>query len=164
MEILNTITQLMIIITLLSVTILLITIRNKTQYNRRILDRPARTLSDTIDLIDEFIKHEFDNYRIMNLEHKNLEYINAELENKIINEVLAQVMTRMSTNILQTLSLYYAKSAVEEVITEKVYFEVTVYVYTINTTYVPSQQEKQMKKNKIMEKLKEINNMNNMDM
>lgn len=163
MEILNAITQLMIIISLLSVTILIITIRNKTQYNRRILDRPARTLTDVVDLVDEFIKREFDNYRIMNLEYKNYEYINSELEHKIINEVLKQVMTRMSTNILQTLSLYYSKSAVEEVITEKVYFEVTVYVYNINNTYIESPQEKQAKKNKIMEQLKEINARNNMD-
>ena len=77
----------------------------------------------------------------MNLEHKNYEHINTELEQQIMNDVIQIVMARISTSILQTMSLYYAKDTIEDIIAEKVYFQVTIYVYDINVTQYQTPQK-----------------------
>ena len=140
-DVLKTIIECMVIWLLLSASIFIFTLRNKIKFNRRILKKSARSLNDVNELIDGFIQHEFDNYRIMNLEHKNYEHINTELEQQIMNDVIQIVMARISTSILQTMSLYYAKDTIEDIIAENVYFQVTIYVYDINVTQYQTPQK-----------------------
>lgn len=142
MQIVN---QIIIMILLLSIISLVINFKKKIKEDRMRLDQ-SKSLDEVISLLDGFITSEFDNYKIMNLEHKDFEYINRQFENEIINDVMNIVMSRLSVNILYTLSLYYDKTAINDIIAEKVYFIVTIYVYNINTTKSRAEIEQERRK------------------
>lgn len=142
MQIVN---QIIIMILLLSIISLVINFKKKIKEDRMKLDQ-SKSLDEVITLLDGFITSEFDNYKIMNLEHKDFEYINRQFENEIINDVMNIVMSRLSVNILYTLSLYYDKTAINDIIAEKVYFIVTIYVYNINTTKSRAEIEQERRK------------------
>lgn len=138
-------TQILLMILIISIISLIYAYKRKIKEERLTL-KQSEKLEDVIALLDEFISTEFNNYKIMNLEHKDFEYINRNYENEIINDVMNIVMSRLSVNILHTLSLYYDKSAINDIIAEKVYFLVTLYVYTIDTTKSAAELEQERRK------------------
>lgn len=142
---LTIIIQIIMILILISIIPMISLIKKRMKESKMRLPE-YKSLNDVITLLDSFISSEFDSYKIMNLEFKDIEYINKEYENEIINEVMNIVMKRISLNILHTLSLYYDKTAINEIIAEKTYFLVTMYVYNINTSKSRAELEMERRK------------------
>ena len=138
------IVQVCVILVILSLISLIRTVKNK--MNQDMLRLPqSQSLTEIINLIDRFINIEFENYKITYLSHKDI-YINREQEKKIMNDVIQRVSNNISLPLLNSLSLYYNKNAISDLITEKVYFVVTLYVAQNNKIIDDSQHIKQKNK------------------
>lgn len=118
--------EISIILVILSLISLIRTI--KVKINQDMLKLPqAHSLSEITNLIDSFITIEFENYKINYLAHKDI-YINREHEKKIMNDIIERVSKNLSLPLLNSLSLYYNKDSISDLIAEKVYFVVSLYV------------------------------------
>lgn len=96
------------------------------QYNIEI-NAPMDT--SIINMLDEFIKKEFDDYTILNIECKqDLIYINNDLEQKINKDVAYNVLKRVSPIMLLKLSMYYNKNSLNDIIINKIYMMTLTYV------------------------------------
>lgn len=87
----------------------------------------VKSLESVNNLIDTLITSEFESYRIMYLEHKQ-DYINREYEKKILHEVIDKVSDRISISIMNNIALYYDSDSISDIIAEKVYLLVSLYV------------------------------------
>lgn len=87
----------------------------------------VKSLESVNNLMDTLITSEFESYRIMYLEHKQ-DYINREYEKKILHEVIDKVSDRISISIMNNIALYYDPDSISDIIAEKVYLLVSLYV------------------------------------
>lgn len=87
----------------------------------------VKSLESVNNLMDTLITSEFETYRIMYLEHKQ-DYINREYEKKILHEVIDKVSDRISLSIMNNIALYYDPDSISDIIAEKVYLLVSLYV------------------------------------
>lgn len=87
----------------------------------------VKSLESVNNLMDNLITSEFETYRIMYLEHKQ-DYINREYEKKILHEVIDKVSDRISISIMNNIALYYDPDSISDIIAEKVYLLVSLYV------------------------------------
>ena len=87
----------------------------------------VKSLESVNNLMDTLITSEFETYRIMYLEHKQ-DYINREYEKKILHEVIDKVSDRISISIMNNIALYYDPDSISDIIAEKVYLLVSLYV------------------------------------
>lgn len=90
-------------------------------------------ISNGIDeRLDEIIEACFQEYSLINLFHKDDWYITEQEEiniNKEINYIVAQ---RISSVMIEQLSLFYNSEALTDIIAKKVYFRVTNFVIEHN--------------------------------
>ncbi|MFQ9065691.1 MAG: hypothetical protein ACLR5O_00770 [Romboutsia timonensis] len=87
----------------------------------------VKSLESVNNLMDTLITSEFESYRIMYLEHKQ-DYINREYEKKILHEVIDKISDRISISIMNNIALYYDPDSISDIIAEKVYLLVSLYV------------------------------------
>lgn len=87
----------------------------------------VKSLESLNSLIDTLITSEFESYRIMYLDHRQ-DYINRESEKKILHEVIDKVSDRISVSIMNNIALYYDPDSISDIIAEKVYLLVSLYV------------------------------------
>ena len=111
--------------------------KNKKEINK--LTEYSINISASIDetipqLIEAIVSECFNEYIVMNIEYQQIQYINAELETKILKEVGALVAKRMSPAMLSKLSLYYNLKHISEIISDKLYIIVLNYVLEHNST------------------------------
>lgn len=118
-----TITSIILMITIMS---LLMSIKKKLK--QEVLKLPQSTsLEEVNSLIDSFIANEFENYRLMYLQHTK-DYINRESEKKIMKEMIDRISSRISLSIMNSVALYYNEKSISDMIVEKVYLIVSLYV------------------------------------
>ena len=87
----------------------------------------VKSLESVNNLMDTLITSEFESYRIMYLEHKQ-DYINREYGKKILHEVIDKISDRISISIMNNIALYYDPDSISDIIAEKVYLLVSLYV------------------------------------
>ncbi len=87
----------------------------------------VKSLESVNNLMDTLITSEFESYRIMYLEHKQ-DYINREYEKKILHEIIDKISDRISISIMNNIALYYDPDSISDIIAEKVYLLVSLYV------------------------------------
>jgi hypothetical protein len=83
--------------------------------------------------LDTIIDEAFNEYIFMNIGFKkDNDYINAEEEREIINNMIDSVSSRISSTMLMKLEAFYNKDMVPNIISEKIYMAVTAYVVENN--------------------------------
>lgn len=87
---------------------------------------------DIIERLDQMIMNCFNEYMILNIEFRELDYINKEIEDIIVREVSHMVIDRISPMLLNKISLMYNKDALSDIISKKVYLHTMNYVLNKN--------------------------------
>lgn len=82
---------------------------------------------DIFILLDKIIQECFSEYTILNLEYRNIEYINEELEQLITQEVAHRVIDRISPTLISKISLIYNISNFDQLLSERVYLATMAY-------------------------------------
>lgn len=121
---------------ILSLTCLIIsTIRNNKR--RLILDEYEININTNISedkfrLLDLIITECFSEYTVLNINYKNIEYINSDLEHEIVREVSAKIIERLSPVMLTQLGLVYNTESMAKIISERVYLHTIGFVMEHN--------------------------------
>ena len=91
-------------------------------------------IGDSIPTMLETIVQEcFNEYIVLNVEYKDIQYIDSETETKIAKEVASMVAQRISPAMLSKMSLYYKSDSIPNIISEKIYLLVLNYSVNKNT-------------------------------
>lgn len=93
------------------------------------------TFDSTMDLVDEIITDVFTRYTIMNTELKDNLYMNEEMINEMMFNVLKEAYTSISPQLLNKLNSIYNREYVDDVIAKKVQMLTMSYVIQTNGTY-----------------------------
>lgn len=93
------------------------------------------TFDSTMDLVDEIITDVFTRYTIMNTELKDDLYMNEEMINEMMFNVLKEAYTSISPQLLNKLNSIYNREYVDDVIAKKVQMLTMSYVIQTNGTY-----------------------------
>ncbi len=84
----------------------------------------------TFELLDKIIEESFSEYIILNVEYKDIEYVDNKLEKEITTNVSHLVAERLSKTLINKISLVYNVDNLPKLIAEKVYLHTLN--YTIN--------------------------------
>lgn len=103
--------------------------------NKKIILGLSLQYEDDMKILDAIINDEFTQYQIMNLAHQNNLYINPEMQEKIIVDVLGNVIKRLSDNFRVRLSLYYNSEYIDDIIFNKIKLVVINYTIEVNGNY-----------------------------
>lgn len=90
---------------------------------------------DELDILDKIINEEFYTYQIMHLAHRDNLYINPELQQQIITDLLKSVLDKISPDLYKKLGLFYDKDHIDDLIFNKIKLSVINYTVEINGTY-----------------------------
>lgn len=105
------------------------TIERLTKYSVNV----SAIIDDTVPLLlEKFIDHCFDDYKVMKLIPLNEGYITDEREKSIRNDLVEIVINRISPNMIDKLSLYYNDKNIAAVLSDKIYIVVMNYVVDHN--------------------------------
>lgn len=85
-------------------------------------------------LLDKLIGETFQQYQILNIELLNTKHITEDLQNKIIEDLLKMVLTRISPIYMNKLSYIYNIDHIEDLILEKIRLIVIDYSVENNNT------------------------------
>ena len=84
--------------------------------------------------LDTFIANVFQDYIVLNIAYKDIQYIKSDLEEKINRDVSVKIVETISPIMILKLSTYYNKDKIGDIITEKVYMRTLNYVISNNQT------------------------------
>lgn len=124
---------LLIMISMVLLTIVLYLFKSiqnlKKQINLREYEINVSSLIDdtTFGLLDKLISECFAEYVALNVEYKDISYIDANLENEITKAVSYNVSERLSPTLITKVSLVYNINNLSDLITKKVYLHVINY-------------------------------------
>lgn len=90
---------------------------------------------DDMNILDRIVEESFNYYQLLNLSGKDNAYINEDTQQKIIYDVLSNVLSSVSDSIISKLSLIYKKDYIEDLIARKVQLVVLDYTISINGNY-----------------------------
>ena len=90
---------------------------------------------DDMNILDRIVEDSFNYYQLLNLSGKDNAYINEDTQQKIIYDVLSNVLSSVSDSIIGKLSLIYKKDYIEDLIARKVQLVVLDYTISINGNY-----------------------------
>ena len=90
---------------------------------------------DDMNILDRIVEESFNYYQLLNLSGKDNAYINEDTQQKIIYDVLSNVLSSVSDSIIGKLSLIYKKDYIEDLIARKVQLVVLDYTISINGNY-----------------------------
>lgn len=93
------------------------------------------TFESIMKLVDQIITDIFDRYTIMSMELQDEVYINEEMINKIMFDVLKETYQCISPQVLDKLTTIYNRTYVDDVIAKKVQMLTMGYVIQVNGTY-----------------------------
>lgn len=88
-----------------------------------------------MNILDRIVEDSFNYYQLLNLSGKDNAYINEDTQQKIIYDVLSNVLSSVSDSIIGKLSLIYKKDYIEDLIARKVQLVVLDYTISINGNY-----------------------------
>lgn len=103
--------------------------------NKKVILGLSLHYEDDMKILDAIIDDEFTQYQIMNLAHQNNLYINPEMQEKIIVDILGNVIKRLSDNFRVRLSLYYNDEYIDDIIFNKIKLVVINYTIEVNGNY-----------------------------
>lgn len=90
-------------------------------------------MKDSIsDLLESLVSECFNEYILLNVEYKDITYVNAELEAQIMKGVGEMVAKYISPVMLTKMSVYYNLRYISEIISDKVYIVTLNYVLEKN--------------------------------
>ncbi len=89
----------------------------------------------TMTLVDKILEDIFVRYTIMNTESKDDLYMNEEMINKMMFEILKEAYSTISPQIMNKLTSIYNRFYVDDIIAKKVQLLTMNYVISVNGTY-----------------------------
>lgn len=89
---------------------------------------------DALEVLDDFIDKIFDEHIMLKGDYSNVPYINSTEEANLRQEIINKVSSRISSTMYYQLSLYYNKDSIPDIIGEKIYELVSLYVIQHNST------------------------------
>ena len=93
------------------------------------------TFDTTMTLIDQILNDIFVRYTIMNTESKDDLYMNEEMINKMMVDILGEAYITISPQIMKKLTSIYNSSYVDDIIAKKVQLLTMNYAIGVNGTY-----------------------------
>lgn len=87
---------------------------------------------EVIEILEKIIQECFMEYTILNIEYKEVSYIDAELEKEIVKAVSYKVAERLSDALLSKISLVYNINNISKLISERTYLHVINYAIEKN--------------------------------
>lgn len=130
---------LLILICLLLLAIMLYIFKKvqnlKKQLNLREYEINVSTTVDdnTFNLLDKLISDCFLEYVVLNVEYKEVQYIDSALEKEITRAVSYMVMERLSPTLITKISLVYNVNNLTDLVSKRVYLQVVNYSIEKNT-------------------------------
>lgn len=130
---------LLILICLLLLTIILYIFKKvqnlKKQLNLREYEINVSTIVDdnTFGLLDKLVSDCFLEYVVLNVEYKEVQYIDSELEKEITKAVSYMVLERLSPTLITKISLVYNVNNLADLVSKRVYLQVVNYSIEKNT-------------------------------
>lgn len=124
---------LLILIYLLLLTIILYIFKKVQNLNKQLnLKEYEINVSTTIDdntfgLLDKLISDCFLEYVVLNVEYKDIQYIDSELEKEITKAVSYMVIERLSPTLITKISLIYNVNNITDLVSKRVYLQVVNY-------------------------------------
>lgn len=85
------------------------------------------TSDEIIEILEKIIQECFMEYTILNIEYKEVSYIDAELEKEIVKAVSYKVAERLSDALLSKIALVYNINNISKLISERTYLHVINY-------------------------------------
>lgn len=94
----------------------------------------STTIDDnTFGLLDKLISDCFLEYIVLNIEYKDIQYIDSELEQEISKAVAYTVLERLSPTLITKISLVYNVNNLADLVSKRVYLQVLNYSIEKNT-------------------------------
>lgn len=84
-------------------------------------------------ILDELIDDIFSIYVVINYEYIENLYIKEDEQNVMIKEIAEEVISKLSPDLVERLSLVYNKDKIPEIISQRIYIKVTDYVISKNS-------------------------------
>lgn len=95
----------------------------------------STTIDDnTFGLLDKLISDCFLEYVVLNVEYKEVQYIDSELEKEITKAVSYMVIERLSPTLITKISLVYNVNNITDLVSKRVYLQVVNYSIEKNMT------------------------------
>ena len=131
---------LLILVCLLLLAIILYIFKKVQNLNKQLnLKEYEINVSTTIDdntfgLLDKLISDCFLEYVVLNVEYKDIQYIDSELEKEITKAVSYMVIERLSPTLITKISLVYNVNNITDLVSKRVYLQVVNYSIEKNMT------------------------------
>lgn len=87
---------------------------------------------DNLKIIDDLVSDAFNHFCFINYDKMNQEYINTQVQQEAINEVLKTTLLRLSPVYMNKLSYIYNRNYIEDLILEKTQIVVIDYCVKVN--------------------------------
>lgn len=97
------------------------------------IDMEIKIEDDLFSILDKVISECFNEYLIREIEYKGVEYVNSELEKKILKEVSHIVCDTISPILINKLSIVYDMDNFAEIVSNRTYLHVLDYVIKKNS-------------------------------
>lgn len=95
----------------------------------------SENLENIYQILDRFILEVFNEYKILNLEFREFDYINSELEKNILEDIITLINYKISPQLLNKLYTIYdttSSEKVQDLIYRRVYIQLLDYVMEKN--------------------------------
>lgn len=89
---------------------------------------------DILEILDDFINGIFNDHIVLKGDYHNVPFINSVEEDNLRQEVIDKVSSRISSTMYYQLSLYYNRDSITDIIGERIYELVSLYVTQHNTS------------------------------
>lgn len=128
----------LISISLLIFTIIFFLVKKISNMNKELLLKEyeinisSDASDEVIEILEKIIQECFMEYTILNIEYKEVSYIDAELEKEIVKAVSYKVAERLSDALLSKISLVYNINNISKLISERTYLHVINYAIEKN--------------------------------
>ena len=86
-------------------------------------------------ILDNLIQENLAQYCVLKIENMDKLYITEDMQNKMFEYILRQVMYQLSPMYLQKLYYMYNKDKIDEVITQKINQAILAYSVEVNSNY-----------------------------
>lgn len=119
---------------ILSCIPLVFQIKKKVKYDIKYKEatKNVGTIEEVNAMLDAFISTEFESYKALHLDYKNLPNITEKMEIKIREDLMEIITIRIANGLLLKMSYFYSKEGISDVIAEKVYMIVMAYALHMN--------------------------------
>lgn len=87
------------------------------------------------NIIEDMIQESLGRYSIINIDGKEITYIDSKIQDDITKYVLNDILTGISPVIYEKLCMLYNKDKIEDIIYFKINMAVLAYVIEMNGTY-----------------------------